>query len=276
MDNLWLILSVFLQLHEGCSSQISVIQEPSAVVSEIEKNVTLNCLFTHTPDQMVTGPILYWYYGNDELLYPHPIPQYKNRVIVLNPDRNSSNRSILLLSVQWVDRRKYHCMLSYEKSGQGARTRGKGVTLLLYGPMTFNVSSESQNSLVCNITVSPHDGFHLAVLCGGLEVAQGQRHVYSKFTVLSAVVHEGVECECQLSLNSSMVLTRSYTRKSKDVSSEELPQPVMLYVAILLIPILITVIIAIAELIFEARNTRSRKRGRKQWSQQNSKTRVKE
>ncbi|XP_018582475.1 uncharacterized protein LOC108919165 [Scleropages formosus] len=257
---LCLILNVFLLLHQGKLSAISVIQEPSVIVSEIEKNITLNCLFTHTPEQKVTGPILYWYYGSDELLYPHPIPQYKNRVIVLNPDKDSSNRSILLLNVQWEDNRKFHCMLSYEKSGHGARTRGKGVKLLLHGPMMFNVSSESENDLLCNITVSSNSGFHLTVLCNGVEVAKSQSEIRDKFTVLSALVHEHMECECCLNLDSTVVLSRSYIRKSKEDQRADLPEPVFLYAAILSIPFSITLIMVIVFPIFGNRKSKQSKR----------------
>lgn len=73
-------------------------------------------------------------------LWPDPESPYKDRVDVLDSDRNSPNRSVLLKNVQWEDSTgKYECKLSYRAAKQDKRTKGNGVKLLIHGNKTISM-----------------------------------------------------------------------------------------------------------------------------------------
>lgn len=73
-------------------------------------------------------------------LWPDPESPYKDRVDVLDSDRNSPNRSVLLKNVQWEDSTgKYECKLSYRAAKQDKRTKGSGVKLLIHGNKTISM-----------------------------------------------------------------------------------------------------------------------------------------
>ncbi|XP_023660482.1 uncharacterized protein [Paramormyrops kingsleyae] len=147
------------------------------------------------------------------------------------------NSSIILLRVQWEDSRKYHCMVSYERAGMGARTRGQGVMLQVHGPMTFNISDELKRKLQCNIEVSGNSNLYLTMFRDGREVARSQNDTSDHHTGLSALIpfENGREYECQLNLGSTVVLTRSF--RLQKPHAQDLPEPVFLYAIILLIPL---------------------------------------
>ncbi|XP_048859757.1 uncharacterized protein LOC125748556 [Brienomyrus brachyistius] len=247
--DLWLICFVLFYLHQGCSTLVSVTENPSIIVSQLDGNVTLNCQFFHTSDEVITGPILYWYYGADVFIYPKISPQYQNRVVVLNLDLNYRNSSIILLRVQWEDSKKYHCMVSYERAGRGARTRGQGVMLQVHGPMTFNISDELERKLQCNIKVSENSNLYLTVFRDGKEVARSQNDPSNHHTGLSALIpfENGREYECQLNLGSTVVLTRSFMLQKPH--AQDLPEPVFLYAIILLIPLSVLLVFLVILLI---------------------------
>ena len=118
-------------------------QSPSTVVSKLNENVTLACRLSHTPDQVVSGVILYWYRlgpkQQEEYVYPPTLalPEYENRVEAVSPNDTAVDSSVVLLNVSWTDRHEYRCLLSYRTQKVPARKRGSGVLLLLHGNQSF-------------------------------------------------------------------------------------------------------------------------------------------
>ncbi|KAG7469043.1 hypothetical protein MATL_G00124470 [Megalops atlanticus] len=257
--NVWLTVGLLCSLLCGSGSQL-VTQTPSVVVTGLGHNVTLDCQFIHTAEQQVTEPILYWYYrgqsGEDLYIYP-PQKEQPNRVLLLHEEQSSANWSIVLQEVRWEDWRKYHCMLSYDKAGRGKRTRGGGAWLLLHGPMSFDLAPWASSSLACSVEVSPHPDFSLTVLRGGVVVQSMQNRSDTPpsdaprsdtprsdapHSMLSVIVplDYSEDHECRLSLNGSVILSQTFSSRV-----EVLPEPVFLYAAILLVPVIVLFIILI-------------------------------
>ncbi|KAJ8332824.1 hypothetical protein SKAU_G00417200 [Synaphobranchus kaupii] len=272
--SMWLSLSVLLLLLQGLSGQITVTQSPSVVVSQLHGNATLACRFSHTPDQGVTGVILYWYYvgPNEEDLYVYPPsqapPEYEGRVVALDSSVTSEVKSVVMLRASWTDRHTYHCLLSYEIPGDAERKRGTGVLLLLYDSMTFDLAPGMVSNLLCSVKVSPDSGFRLSVLQEGAEVLSVQNHTHSPHVTLSLhvpILH-GVQYECRLKHSSDLIQSQTYYIPRESGFSTELPEPVFLYAAIILIPFIVFVIFLTALFIM-----RRRCRGGRGYSERSSK-----
>lgn len=246
-------------LQQGNWGQITVTQSPSVVVSRLSHNATLACRFSHTPDQGVTGVILYWYHTgpNKQDLYAFPDsqarPEYKNRVVALDRSRTSEDKSVVLQNATWRDSQRYRCMLSYETLQQPQRKRGEGVLLLLHDSMTFDLAPGMVSKLLCSVKVSPDPGFRLSVFRDGVHVQTAQNHTPAPHVTLSLLVPVAHNMECQLNHSSGFILSKTY-------SIQPLPEPVLLYVAILLVPVIVLVISLTAHLIMKSRHPIKRDR----------------
>ncbi|KAJ8384444.1 hypothetical protein AAFF_G00204650 [Aldrovandia affinis] len=245
----WFSLTVLLILLQGNSGQITVTQTPSVVVSALNQNVTLDCQFSHTPDQKVTGVILYWYHRwpgrEDQYIYPHVPTKYQNRIMVLDSNRTNKDKSIVLLGVGWEDRYKYHCMLSYDRGDDANRMRGAGVLLLLHDSMTFDLAPWTPSSLLCSVEVSPHPELRLSMLEDGVEGPSVQNDTHALHSTLSLLIplYNDRKYECRLNWSSEIILSQTYFIPSA------LPEPIFLYSAILLIPFIILLIILTGVLV---------------------------
>ncbi|CAB1333474.1 unnamed protein product, partial [Coregonus sp. 'balchen'] len=236
----------------------SVTQRPDEVVYKLAQDALFDCQFIHTPDQQVAkNPILYWHQitsreSKTEMtrLWPDPELMYKDRVEVLDSDRNSPNRSVLLKNVQWEDScGKYECKLSYWAAGQAKRTKGSGVKLLIHDSMFFGLDPENNTKLMCAVNVSRDDRFVLSLKQDGYKVFQKNTDpLYPNMPLsitLSVILplEKGMNYECQIHLGSTMIMSQPFQQPFEMAVEKVLPQPVFLFVAILLVPI--TVLLAL-------------------------------
>ncbi|KAG5855947.1 hypothetical protein ANANG_G00002400 [Anguilla anguilla] len=231
----WLCLTVLLLLQQGNWGQITVTQSPSVVVSRLNHNATLACNFSHRPEQKVTGVILYWY---------HTGPNGQDL------SRTSEDKSVVLQNATWRDSQRYRCMLSYETPEQPQRKRGEGVLLLLHDSMTFDLAPGMVSELLCSVKVSPDPGFRLSVFRDGVHVLTAQNHTPAPHVTLSLLVPVAHNAECRLNHSSGFILRKTY-------SIQQLPEPVLLYVAILLVPFIVLVISLTAHLITTSGHVKS-------------------
>eukprot|EP00063_Salmo_salar_P046201 XP_014021036.1 PREDICTED: uncharacterized protein LOC106582443 isoform X1 [Salmo salar] len=252
--DLWNILSIALLVAAGAWAQ-TVTQKPDEVVYKLAQNASMDCQFIHTPEQQVAkNPILYWHKITSltqmTRLWPDPESPYKDRVDVLDSDRNSPNRSVLLKNVQWEDSTgKYECKLSYRAAKQDKRTKGNGVKLLIHDSMFFGLENETQ--LMCAVNVSRDDGFVLSLLQDGSKVFQktiDPLHPSMSLPVTLSVIlplEKGKNYECQIHLGSTMIMSQPFQQPLETPGTLEkvLPEPAFLFVAILLVPI--TVLLAL-------------------------------
>ncbi|KAL0984806.1 hypothetical protein UPYG_G00147160 [Umbra pygmaea] len=243
---LWNYVNIVL-IAAGSWAQI-VIQTPEVIVHKLSQNATFNCEFIHTPEQQVEpNPILYWHnivQTNMTRLWPDAEHPFMNRVDVLDHDCNSSNRSILLKNIQWEDSQgQYECKLSYRVGKDSKRTKGIAVKLLIYDSLFLGLHPEDNGTLLCAVNVSQDLRFVLSILHNGYELAHKQNPRRTPLISLLSVSHpleNDKEYECQLKLNSTLILRHTFKQPLETSAAQELfPEPVFLYGAILLVPIIV-------------------------------------
>ncbi|KAJ7985371.1 hypothetical protein DPEC_G00351370 [Dallia pectoralis] len=253
---MWNIIVVLIAA--GACAQY-VIQRPEEIVCKLSQKVTFNCEFIHTPDQQVDqNPILYWHNiheRNTTELWPQSQSesQYKDRVDVLDRNQNSQNKSLLLKNVQWEDSNgKYECKLSYRTGNRSARKKGSGVKLLIYDSLFFNYDPDDNATLLCAVNASWDPRFVLSVLHGGTQAALLLRNTTGPFQLITPLsirlpLENGKDYECQLNLSSIVILSQTFKQSSKTPAAEKrFPEPVSLFVAILLVPIIVLLFLLIA------------------------------
>ncbi len=91
-------------------------------------------------EKIVIPPVLYWVYLIEDIestrLWEESDGKYKNRVNLLDHDKFSSNKSILLKNVQWDDSGKYLCKLSVSTETDGRfRAKGNKTFLMIHGKL---------------------------------------------------------------------------------------------------------------------------------------------
>ncbi|XP_070822851.1 uncharacterized protein [Chaetodon trifascialis] len=221
--------------------------------------------FSHN-EKMVTPPVLYWVYFTEDTESAKvwtPSEKYEKRVDLLDSDSYSSNKSISLKNVQWADSGKYLCKVSIAtKRDERFRSKGSETLLMVYDAMTFNLTSHNDSLLWCEVNVTPDPGFVLSIFHDGhkpqsVDSAPRDNGTALPYVTLSesvSVKSEG-KYECQLHLNKDLI-TKSifYYRPpvdgepgdaEKNVSTPSepgvvvFPEPWLLYVALLLVPITI-------------------------------------
>ncbi|KAL0984805.1 hypothetical protein UPYG_G00147150 [Umbra pygmaea] len=143
-------------------------------------------------------------------IWPDAEHPFMNRVDVLDHDRNSSNRSILLKNIQWEDSQgQYECKLSYRAGKHRNRTKGIAVKLLIYDSLFLGLHPEDNGTLLCAVNVSQDLRFVLSILHNGYELAYEQNPHRTPLISLLSVSHpleNDKEYECQLKLNSTLIL----------------------------------------------------------------------
>ncbi|XP_010903657.1 uncharacterized protein LOC105031109 [Esox lucius] len=246
------IINIVFLIVAGTWAQIAI-QRPAEIVYKLSQNATFPCEFIHTPVQQVEkNPIIYWhnmFQSNMTRLWPTSGLHYKDRVEVLDSDLNSRNRSLLLKNVQWEDSEgKYECKLSYRAGGHSARTKGNGTKLLIYDSLSFHPVN---NTLLCAVNVSWDPRFVLSVRHKGSKAslvrsATGPFQLITPLSI-SLPLEKNKDYECQLNLSSTVLLNQTF-KQPVETSEKELPEPVFLFVAILLVPITVFLALLIAVL----------------------------
>ncbi|KAK2909901.1 uncharacterized protein [Channa argus] len=259
----WMVLCVLL----SGSRCLVTVHQPPVVTSVLGRDVVMPCELRLTDDErMVTPPVLYWIYMThaDTRRLWNPSEEYKGRIDLLEKSLNSSNKSILLKNVQWADSGKYQCKLSITtEREQSFRRKGNDTLLTVYENLIFNLTNHNASHLQCKVNVSRQDpGFVLAIFHNGCKL---QTVVFSQedpdlpYTTLSETISlmGGGKYECQLHHSEDLVAKSIFyynppvTGKDWDAENNVsttcltavsglvvvFPEPWLLYIALLLVPI---------------------------------------
>ncbi|XP_024858616.1 uncharacterized protein LOC112449943 [Kryptolebias marmoratus] len=239
-------------LHSGSVAVISVNQPPEVTVA-LGHDAVLPCDFQASPDETITAtPVLYWFTDSDDLLKSDG--KYAGRVHRLDQNSESENKSIVLKRVQWSDSKKYECKGSFTTRQRGSfRKTGNLTSLIVYGSMTFNLSSHNASLLRCEVLVSQRSSLVLSVSqdrCLLQSVALDAERLQQTQVRLSQEVHleRGGNYECQLRLGTRL-LTRSFFHTSVPADSGRHPEPWVLYVSLLLVQTFILLVLLVITLL---------------------------
>lgn len=132
-----LVLFLFLYLFSGTRSLITV-HQPPLLTAALGHNVTMPCQLSLSDNEKFrTTPVLYWMYNSKLHLLFGSDSEYKERhegrVHILDNNKSSSNKSILLKYVKWDDSGKYLCKLSFTTETNSFREKGNETLLIVYG-----------------------------------------------------------------------------------------------------------------------------------------------
>ncbi|KAK2844945.1 hypothetical protein Q5P01_011604 [Channa striata] len=262
----WMSCMVLYVLVSGTGCLVTV-HQPPAITSALGHDVVMPCELRLSDDEkMLTPPVLYWVYvthaDNPRLWIPSEA--YEGRIDLLDKSMNSSNKSILLKNVQWSDSGKYQCKLSVTTEREKSfRRKGNETLLLVYDNIIFNLTNHNASRLQCEVNVSRQDpGFVLAIFHNGCKlqtVGFSQENATLSYTTLSQTILTmgGGKYECQLRHNEDLMaksifhyhppVTEQDWNATTNVSTTCLttvsglvvvfPEPWLLYIALLLVPI---------------------------------------
>ncbi|XP_026226123.1 uncharacterized protein LOC113169156 [Anabas testudineus] len=251
----------------GTRSLVTV-HQPPVITAALGHDVIMPCQLRLTADEkMVKLPVLYWLYAPhaDNVKVWEPSETYTGRVDLLDQNEKSSNKSILLKSVRWADSGKYLCKLSvFTEKEKSFRRKGNETLLMVYDNIIINLTNHNDSRLQCEVNVSGEPGFVLSIIhneCKLPTVGSGQRDAVTTqpyVTLSESVSLMGVgKYECQLHLKDRLV-TKSIFHYHVTVSGEDsdagnnvsticsttlsglvvvFPEPWLLYIALLLVPI---------------------------------------
>ncbi|XP_068180529.1 uncharacterized protein [Antennarius striatus] len=245
-------------LHRMISGSFSlvVVHQPPVLTAALGHDVIMPCHFNVSYDDKISGCFLYWTClsedrGNTEL-WP-PSETHKRRVDLLDKNENTSNKSILLQTVQWSDSGKYLCKLSVITTESRKRFRAKGnkTLLLVYDNMIFSLSGHNDSLLRCEVNVTRDPGFVLFIFHDGHKVQtsnsapEATALPYITLSETMSLRGKG-KYECQLHLNDNLI-TNSFLHhqalggdagRNASVASEIVfPEPWILYAGLLLVPV---------------------------------------
>lgn len=107
------------------------------VSAALGHDVIMPCVLQVTAeDSIASPPVLYWSYmkekGSPVRLWT-PSPPYEGRVHLLDTNRSSNNKSILLKNLQWTDSGKYECKMSITTKTSSFRRKGRETALVVHG-----------------------------------------------------------------------------------------------------------------------------------------------
>ncbi|XP_076004694.1 uncharacterized protein LOC142999142 [Genypterus blacodes] len=250
----------------GVHLLITVLQPP-VIVTSLGHDVVMRCELI-VDEKLTSAPLMYWENvvpdrKERDKVFP-PLDRYKGRVDRLDMDRHSSNKSILFRSVQWDDSGTYLCKVTIAttKSKGSMRKLGEGTSLLVYDTMFFNTTSNNSNLLQCAVNVSWDPAFVLSILQGGLNLKiQKPAEQTLPYVTLSESVTPNCseEYECQLHLNAELITTKIFFYNGAVITNDGggeknetaeadpdvavLPQPWLLYLLLILVPV--TVLLAV-------------------------------
>ncbi|KAG7216809.1 hypothetical protein INR49_001463 [Caranx melampygus] len=244
----WMLLYFMVT---GTASLVSV-HQPPVIATPLGKDATMLCQLEVSPDEeMQSVPVLYWSLLTEDKqnsrLTSNPSETYKGRVDILAKHPNSTNKSILLKNVQWADSGKYECKLSLRtKKKNSFRERGNGTLLVVYDTMTFNLTGHNNSLLRCEVNVSQLPGYVLSIFHNGCNLEadnsiSGDAEAAQPFITLSKNIslRGRGEYECRLHLDKDLITSHSLHYSLPGTGEVVFPQPWLLYVALLLVPITI-------------------------------------
>ncbi|KAM6935113.1 uncharacterized protein PEZ65_005536 [Lycodopsis pacificus] len=277
----WTQWMVFYFMVAGTRSLVTV-HQPPVLIAALGHDVMMPCLLNLSHDErMVTVPVLYWMYltqGNTDnpRLWPSS-GKYEGRVERLDKSRNTSIKSVVLKNVQWADSGKYLCKLSITtERDKSFRKKGNETSLKVYDTMIFTAHNDSL--LWCQVNVTPDPRFVLSIFHNGCKLqlpdyAPGDAGAALPYVTLSGTVplRSKGEYECQLHLNGDLITESIFyyhsTVAEVDGDAEKncsltcpttasepavvvFPEPWLLYMALLLVPIVILLSLVTALLMY--------------------------
>ncbi|XP_068425868.1 uncharacterized protein [Clinocottus analis] len=267
-----------MAMQSGTRSLVSV-HQPPVLTTALGQDVVMPCHLQHSrDDKMASGPVLYWnlIQNDTDSLRVFPSDKYEGRVELLDNSRTTLNKSIVLKNVQWADSGKYLCKLSITMEGkQTSRKKGNETSLKVYDTMIFNLTAHNDSLLQCEVNVTPDPGFVLFILHNGLKLppadsAPGEAGASLPYVTLSETIplrSEG-EYECQLHLNRDLITKSIFvhlpvaddggdaaiffalTSPTTVSGVVVFPEPWLLYMALLLVPITILLSLVTALLVY--------------------------
>ncbi|XP_042346336.1 uncharacterized protein LOC121946004 [Plectropomus leopardus] len=264
----------------GTHSNTVTVHQPPVLTAALGHDVTMLCHISLSHNvKMVNPPVLYWVYipedGKDKPRLWTPSAKYVGRVDLVDTSPKTLNKSILFKNVQWADSGRYLCKVSItiEKDNR-FRKLGNETLLMVYDTMTFN---HNDSLLSCEVNVTLDPGFVLSIFHNGCKLqpvdsAQEDAGTALAYATLSETIslRSKGEYECQLHLNGDLI-TKSIFQYHQPVADGEdtehnvsltcptsvsepgvvvFPEPWLLYMALLLVPFTILLILIIVLLVY--------------------------
>ncbi|XP_030606119.1 uncharacterized protein LOC115794643 [Archocentrus centrarchus] len=248
----------------GAVSLVTV-HQPPVLSAALGRDVIMPCELQLEDEKLMSQPVLYWWKLNKEgddftPLIPSQLGN-DSRVNLLDNNRTSSNKSIILTNVEWADSGKFRCKLSLQTHRGGSfRKKGNATSLVLYDTVVFNVTKHSHCLLRCEVNVTQDAGFALYIFHNGdrlqnVTSAPGDTGAALPYVTLSETVplRWPGKYECQLHLKDELIIKsvfhsnlpevgeaeKNVTRTCSPAVPEVYPEPWLLYVALLLVPVTI-------------------------------------
>ncbi|KAM6994708.1 uncharacterized protein LKV04_007053 [Tautogolabrus adspersus] len=247
-------LMILYLLVSGTCCLVTVLQPP-VIMSALGRAVVLQSKLILSPDEKLGQTILYWDHLKGDLESDRPWPslgRYKSRVALMDINKDSFNKSILLKNVQWADSGEYRCKLSIVTEGKRFRTQGKPTLLMVYDSMIFNITAHDDSLLCCEVKVTRDPGVVLSIFHNGSKLETGdsapeEAAAALPYVTLSKSVHvrDGGNYECQLHLNADLITKSSFHYYQSGV--KVFPEPWALYGSILMVPITVLLGLIIVE-----------------------------
>nr|XP_024660069.1 uncharacterized protein LOC112435591 [Maylandia zebra] len=218
-------------------------------------------------EKLLSQPILYWWKLNEMAadfirLIPSQTPN-NSRATLLDNNGMSTNKSMILKSVQWADSGKYRCKLSLHTERNGNfRQKGDTTSLVVYGATVFNVTKHAPCMLGCEVSVTRDAGFSLHIFHNGRRLqnvtsAPGDADAALPYVTLSETVPlwSRGKYECQLHLRDDVITKSIFHSNLSEVGEGDknesttcssarhgvYPEPWFLYVALLLVPVTVLI-----------------------------------
>lgn len=125
----------------GCLSgafSLVTVHQPAVLSAALGQDIIMPCELRLQDEKLLSQPILYWWKLNEMAadfirLIPSQTPN-NSRATLLDNNGMSTNKSMILKSVQWADSGKYRCKLSLHTERNGNfRQKGDTTSLVVYG-----------------------------------------------------------------------------------------------------------------------------------------------
>ncbi|XP_051812745.1 uncharacterized protein LOC127536436 [Acanthochromis polyacanthus] len=256
----WTPWTIFYFTTPGVLSLVAV-HQPPVLAAALGQDTIMPCELQLSHDENMTGtPVLYWHYmqqGDNNKKLWKPTEPYEGRVQLVDDNRESLDKSIVLKEVQWADSGMYECKLTVSTQRKGShREKGNQTSLVVHDSLLFNPTDRNTSLLSCEVNVTQNAGFALTVLHNGSRLrsvnsAAGGNVSPQLFVTLSETiaVKAGGKYECQLHLKEDLIMKSVFHNNSTVAVEVEYPEPWLLYVALLLVPITVLLCLATVMLI---------------------------
>ncbi|XP_004571157.2 uncharacterized protein LOC101483277 isoform X1 [Maylandia zebra] len=259
----WIILCFVVS---GAFSLVTV-HQPAVLSAALGQDIIMPCELWLQDEKLLSQPILYWWKLNEMAadfirLIPSQTPN-NSRATLLDNNGMSTNKSMILKSVQWADSGKYRCKLSLHTERNGNfRQKGDTTSLVVYGATVFNVTKHAPCMLGCEVSVTRDAGFSLHIFHNGRRLqnvtsAPGDADAALPYVTLSETVPlwSRGKYECQLHLRDDVITKSIFHSNLSEVGEGDknesttcssvrhgvYPEPWFLYVALLLVPVTVLI-----------------------------------